>query len=65
MADKLRVKILKGGIIRVTSGEISMAHHTNAEGLLEDLARLAGGEVKVESGHLHSHEGESEHEHEH
>lgn len=68
--DKLKVKILEDGTIRVdVDGEISAANHVTAEGFVTLLAERAGGKVDVVQknpdlhlGHGHDH-GEGTHQH--
>lgn len=69
--DTFKVEILGDGSIKVTTDPISPANHMNAEALLTNIARLAGGETKRErrpdahthSHHHHTHEEGHKHEH--
>ncbi len=57
--DTLEIEILDDGTIKVTSPKISAANHMNADQLLGFIAKLAGGETKIEkrikSAHTHEH----------
>lgn len=71
MADKIEIEILEDGTIKTSTDKVSMANHSNAEGFLREMARLAGGVVKrvikggasaahalhvhASDGHTHSH----------
>lgn len=69
--DKMKIQILADGTIRVVTDPISPANHMNAEQLLTNIARLAGGETTRErrpdahthSHHHHTHEEGHKHEH--
>lgn len=65
--DKIRISVLKDGRIKVeVEGSISPALHTEADSLLDDLARYAGGSVETErGGHGHAHTHEHAHDHQH
>lgn len=55
--DKIKISILEDGTLKIETDEISMANHTNAEGLILDLITRMGGEVeRQDKGHGHSHE---------
>lgn len=69
--DTIKIEVLKDGTIKVTTDPISPANHMNAEALLTNIARLAGGDTQRERrpdahthSHHHHHEGEG-HKHEH
>jgi len=69
--DKIIIEVLPDGTIKTTTDKVSVANHTNAEGFLREMARLAGGIVKrvlnpnadlrsalhahTHDGHTHSH----------
>ena len=66
--DKMKIQILADGTIRVTTDPISPANHMNAEQLLTNIARLAGGETTRErrpdaQQHTHTHEHGGHHHH--
>lgn len=74
--DNIQIEILEDGTIKVTTDPISGANHANAEGFLNFMARMAGGETTREKrtdkpvththehGHKHTHShGGSEHSH--
>jgi hypothetical protein len=65
MADKMTVTILKDGTVKISTDEISLPNHGNAEMLLGDIAARMGGEVdRVEKGNLvHTHENGMTHSH--
>jgi hypothetical protein len=67
MSDKLIVKILDDGTLKIETDKVSSANHTNAEGLLRQMSRLQGGVEKIENkqGHHreHSHDGIHYHSH--
>lgn len=44
--DKIEIEILPDGSFKITTDKVSMANHTNAEGLLRALCDGAGGLVK-------------------
>ena len=44
--DKLTITILEDGTIKTDSDGISAPNHSNAEGFLREVVRLAGGTVK-------------------
>jgi hypothetical protein len=68
--DNLTIEIMDDGTIKTTTDAVSAANHSNAEGFLAHMARLAGGERKrarrgdVEHSHDHSH-SHGDHDHEH
>ena len=56
--DELKFEILEDGTIRTTSDKISGANHATADAILSAVAKLAGGDVKIErrgTGHSHTH----------
>lgn len=69
--DKIIIEVLEDGTIKTTTDKVSMPNHSNAEGFLREMARLAGGTVKrvmrlgadltsalrahTHDGHTHSH----------
>ena len=63
--DRIRVKILKEGTIKIVTDEISAPNHTSAAELVKQIARLAGGETTIEKRtdhHEHGHFYEEEQE---
>lgn len=64
MPDIINVTILDDGTLKVETDRISAANHIGAEMLLREIAKLAGGPVKVTHkhgahGHIHTHEHEA------
>ena len=59
--DNIQIEILEDGTIKITTDPISGANHANAEGFLNFMARMAGGETSREHRkdkavtHTHSH----------
>jgi hypothetical protein len=58
MADKFEIEILEDGTIKITTDKVSAANHTNADGLIRELIKEAGGvaERTKRGGHIHEHE---------
>ena len=74
--DNIQIEILDDGTIKVTTDPVSGANHANAEGFLNFMARMAGGETTREArkdkpvshthdhAHVHTHtHGGTEHSH--
>ena len=59
MADKIEIEILEDGKIKITTEGISKANHCNADELLGEIEKLAGGERQKRRriGYVHTHEG--------
>ena len=60
MPDKMEIEILDDGSLKISTDKISMANHTNAEGLIRELSKAQGGEVirqKKSGAHYHEHDG--------
>lgn len=60
MPDKLSIEILEDGTIKIITDGVSMPNHTNAEGLLRQLAQDMGGDAQrtKRAGHqVHEHDG--------
>lgn len=64
--DEIKIEILPDGTLKVETDKVSMANHTTAEKLIDDLVEDMGGEVERERkkhhhdhnhGHNHSHGG--------
>ena len=59
--DEITVEILDGGIIKITSADaISAPNHANAESLVREIKRDAGGKAThrhLKKGHVHTHGG--------
>jgi hypothetical protein len=57
MTDSIQYEILEDGTISVTTDGISGTNHKSADELLEGLADLLGGPVKIKKrkGHVHVH----------
>ncbi len=64
--DVIRIAVLDDGTIKTDNDAISQPNHSNAEGFLREVARLAGGstDIRAKSGHLHTH-SHGEHHHTH
>jgi hypothetical protein len=64
--DKVKIEILDDGSIKMTTDKVSAANHLSAEGIIREIAKLAGGEVtrKAREGYQqHSHDhGQTFHE---
>lgn len=57
--DKIIIEVLEDGTIKTSTDVVSGPNHSNAEGFLREMARLAGGTVerKARKGHAqHSHD---------
>jgi len=64
MSDTIRITILEDGTIKTETDRVSQANHSNAEGFLRDVARSAGGVLKVnQKVGAHTHDGTHYHEH--
>jgi hypothetical protein len=66
MNDTIHYEILEDGTISITTDAISGQNHQSADELLESLADLLGGEVKIDKrkGHVHQHRhGKAVHHH--
>ncbi len=48
MADKLRISILPGGLVKVETDRISAPNHLSAERLLGGLEEDLGGQTRME-----------------
>jgi hypothetical protein len=48
MSDAMKFEVLSDGTIKLTSDEISMPNHANAEAFFRLIAQLSGGEVEQE-----------------
>lgn len=61
MEDKINIEILEDGRIKVTTDQIGQANHTCADKLLEEIARLMGGEVIKEKRKVaHTHQAQQQ-----
>jgi hypothetical protein len=59
-ADEIKITILEDGTIRIETDQVGQANHTSADKLLEQMARLAGGQtetVRKSNTHTHHHHG--------
>lgn len=71
MSDRMKITILPDGSIKVQTDEISAPNHMEAEALLAELEKKAGGGTTVEAtghhahehGHVHTHEDGTTHSH--
>lgn len=64
--DNITVKILPDGrIVWTVEGSVSGPNHSNADNMLRDAGRLAGGTVDIarRAGHTHSHDHATGHVH--
>jgi len=59
MNDSISWEILEDGTVTITTDQISRQNHLSADELLEKLADMLGGPVKIEErrGHVHKHRG--------
>ncbi len=60
MPDKMIIEILDDGRIKIDTDKISMPNHTNAEGLIREISKMAGGETtrtKKANATCHEHNG--------
>jgi hypothetical protein len=48
MKDKVRIRILPGGLIKIETDRISAPNHLSAERLIRGLEEDLGGETEVE-----------------
>jgi len=57
MTDQIQVEILDDGTVSITTDAVSGQNHKSADELLDYLAELTGGPVKVKKrkGHVHRH----------
>ena len=57
MSDAIKWKILEDGTVSIETDQISGENHLSADELLESLADMLGGSVKIEErkGHVHRH----------
>jgi hypothetical protein len=65
MPDRIPVRILKDGTIKLETPSIADENHVSAEQFMQALARYMGGEVTAEAKHEHSHGHVHSHEHGH
>jgi len=63
--DKMKIKIIKGGIIKVITDEVGPENHASADEFVRFIARKMGGETTyakrtdaVHETHDHSHSHE-------
>jgi hypothetical protein len=67
--DTMTIEILADGTLKVETDEVSLANHTNAENLLREMNKLAGGPTAIrhkhgKHAHNHSHShGNKAHQH--
>lgn len=60
--DKFKVEILADGTFKVTTDKVSSANHVNAENLLREMFKLAGGPCDIKHRHgkqIHHHSAEN------
>lgn len=65
--DKIRIKVLEDGTIKMDTDKISMPNHVNAEAFIREVITLSGGKAERKHKHggvAHSHE-QGDHEHQH
>ena len=46
MADEIKIAVLRDGTIKIETDKVSAANHTNAEGFIREIFRLAGGKSR-------------------
>lgn len=66
--DILNIEILEDGGYKIETDKVSMANHTNAEGLIRNLVKDMGGQANVQKrkeGHVHHHHHDHVHDHHH
>jgi len=65
MSDTMTIEVLEDGSLKIETSKISMANHTNCEGLIRELVTGMGGKSqRVRKGmHTHMHSQEQAHEH--
>jgi hypothetical protein len=67
--DNIQIEVLDDGTIKVTTDPISGANHANAEGFLNFMARMAGGETtrskRTDKPVTHTHTDHHGHKHTH
>lgn len=63
--DKIEFEVLPDGTIKINTDRISGPNHGNAETLLREIQKEAGGSVKrvKKSNHHHHHHGDKDHVH--
>lgn len=49
--DKFNIEILPDGSMKITTDKVSDANHVQAENLIKEMFRLAGGEVEIKHRH--------------
>lgn len=49
--DKIKIKVLDDGSIRIETDKVSALNHTGAENFLREIAKLAGGKVDSKQKH--------------
>jgi hypothetical protein len=65
--DILTIEVLPDGSFKIETDKVSQANHVGAEGLIREMAKLAGGKSERmhrhgnHGAHTHNHEGEHEH----
>ena len=66
MADEIKISVLPDGTIKIETDKVSAANHTNAEGFIREIFRLAGGTGRrtlktgaslAHAHHLHTQDG--------
>lgn len=63
--DKMKISILDDGTIKMDTDRVSMPNHSNAEGFVAAIRRLAGGKFFSRLKHAFAHAHGHEHTHEH
>jgi hypothetical protein len=48
MADKIRITILAGGLVKIETDKVSGPNHTSADRLVRGIEQDLGGETQVE-----------------
>ena len=54
--DKMKIKILRDGTIKITTDPISGPNHLSAEEFVRKIGELAGGDTTFEKRHDHGHD---------
>jgi hypothetical protein len=65
--DEIEIEFAQNGLVKISTGKVSAANHSDAEAALRYLQGLLGGEVDIarKAGHVHGHHHHHTHEHSH
>lgn len=61
--DTIKITVLSDGTIKIDTDPISGPNHVNAEGLIREMVKLAGGDAERKNKHgiAHTHNGQEWH----